>query len=208
MGTQLIKISSIFLDRVRGLSQCWSLTGNFLLEISAGGLRSVTNRFALGQIGSMPNTVLTATMSCRSLWRRRMVLIVTDWVRSYWVASQGRSATARVMAKRFSSKKILLAVANRQNRALESKRPPQLRRCWRAFCYTIRMSWAAGRRFIILCIVGAVVIAFLAAISIATFYKSPSCSDGKQNQDETGVDCGGSCAYLCKAKKPTPTVLL
>ncbi|MDP2655638.1 MAG: hypothetical protein Q8P17_03865 [bacterium] len=69
------------------------------------------------------------------------------------------------------------------------------------------MSWAAGRRFIILLIVGAVVAAFVAIVGIATFYKSPSCSDSKQNQDETGVDCGGSCAYLCTEQKQPPTVL-
>ncbi len=69
------------------------------------------------------------------------------------------------------------------------------------------MSWAARRRFVILLIIGAVVVAFLAAIGIATFYKSPSCSDGVQNQDETGVDCGGSCAYLCTEQEQPPTVL-
>jgi len=69
------------------------------------------------------------------------------------------------------------------------------------------MSWAAGRRFIILLIIGAVVVAFLAVVSVATFYKAPSCSDNKQNQDETGIDCGGSCAYLCTEQKQPPTVL-
>lgn len=69
------------------------------------------------------------------------------------------------------------------------------------------MSWAARRRFIILLIIGAVVVALLAAVSIATFYKAPSCSDGVQNQDETGIDCGGSCAYLCRDQQQPPTVL-
>lgn len=31
------------------------------------------------------------------------------------------------------------------------------------------------------------------------FYQAPSCSDGRQNGDETGVDCGGSCRMLCPA---------
>jgi hypothetical protein len=69
------------------------------------------------------------------------------------------------------------------------------------------MSWAAGRRFIILLIVGIVGAAFVATVGIATFYKAPSCSDNKQNQDETGIDCGGSCAYLCTEQKQPPTVL-
>lgn len=69
------------------------------------------------------------------------------------------------------------------------------------------MSWAARRRFIILLIIGAVVAAFVATIFIATFSKTPTCSDGIQNQDETGIDCGGGCAYLCTAEMQRPTVL-
>lgn len=56
-------------------------------------------------------------------------------------------------------------------------------------------------------VVGAVIIAFLATLSIAAFYKAPSCADGAQNQDETGVDCGGSCSYLCREQQQPPTVL-
>ncbi|MBI4066025.1 hypothetical protein HY412_02460 [Candidatus Kaiserbacteria bacterium] len=69
------------------------------------------------------------------------------------------------------------------------------------------MSWAARRRFFILLIIGAVVIAFLAVLSIATFYKTPTCTDGVKNQDEDGIDCGGSCAYLCTEQMYSPTVL-
>ena len=94
-------------------------------------------------------------------------------------------------------------VANRQNRAFEKL--AARRRA--AVCYTVRMSWAARRRFIIALIVGAVVVAFLATLSIATLYKAPSCTDGVQNQDETGVDCGGACSYLCIEQQHPPTVL-
>ncbi len=31
-------------------------------------------------------------------------------------------------------------------------------------------------------------------------HKAPTCSDGSQNGDESGVDCGGSCKLLCKAE--------
>jgi hypothetical protein len=31
------------------------------------------------------------------------------------------------------------------------------------------------------------------------FYTPPSCTDGKQNQNETGVDCGGVCSQYCIA---------
>lgn len=69
------------------------------------------------------------------------------------------------------------------------------------------MSWAARRRFIILSIIGAVVIAFFAIVSFSLFHKAPSCSDGVQNQGEAGIDCGGPCPYLCTALEHAPTVL-
>ena len=69
------------------------------------------------------------------------------------------------------------------------------------------MSWAARRRFIIALIIGGVGVAFLTAVSLATFYKAPSCIDNVQNQDEGGIDCDGSCPYLCAARLQPPTVL-
>lgn len=73
--------------------------------------------------------------------------------------------------------------------------------------YTVLMSWAARRRFIILFLLGAAAFAFAAIVFIATFSKAPSCSDGTQNQDEAGVDCGGPCAFLCVEQVHAPTVL-
>ena len=69
------------------------------------------------------------------------------------------------------------------------------------------MSWAARRRLIILTIIGVVVAAFLAVVLIATFYKTPTCSDSIQNQNENGIDCGGPCPYLCTAQEQPPTIL-
>ena len=73
--------------------------------------------------------------------------------------------------------------------------------------YTVPMSWAARRRFIILFILGAVAVAFIAIVGIATFSKAPSCSDGVQNQGEDSIDCGGPCPYLCVEEQHAPTVL-
>lgn len=69
------------------------------------------------------------------------------------------------------------------------------------------MSWAAKRRLTILLIIGAVVVAFLVVLSAKLFYKAPTCTDNVQNQNETGVDCGGSCPYLCVADEQPPTIL-
>ena len=75
------------------------------------------------------------------------------------------------------------------------------------------MNWAAQRRFTIVAILVAVALVILAIILTATFYKAPSCVDNKQNQDEVGVDCGGSCPYLCTSQEeepstPTPRLLI
>ncbi len=36
---------------------------------------------------------------------------------------------------------------------------------------------------------------------------APTCSDGKKNGDETGIDCGGGCVNLCASEAANPTVL-
>ena len=60
-------------------------------------------------------------------------------------------------------------------------------------------SWSKRRRtlyaiVVIVILVGAVIIpAFL------IFYRSPTCTDGKLNGREQGIDCGGSCQRLCQS---------
>jgi hypothetical protein len=39
------------------------------------------------------------------------------------------------------------------------------------------------------------------------YYKAPTCTDGKQNQTEEGIDCGGTCAVTCKASVANPIIL-
>src|SRR3989344_2930318 len=39
------------------------------------------------------------------------------------------------------------------------------------------------------------------------FYDAPTCTDGKQNADEEGVDCGGSCPTICTFQAVPPVVL-
>ncbi len=68
------------------------------------------------------------------------------------------------------------------------------------------MSWAAQRRLIILAIVGTVAVIVLGTIAFFIFNKPASCIDGKQNQDEEGIDCGGSCGYLCTKSVVPPVV--
>lgn len=68
------------------------------------------------------------------------------------------------------------------------------------------MSWASSRQAFILAIIGVVVLTLVALVAIATFYDAPSCTDGKQNQDEIGIDCGGSCQRLCRETVLSPVV--
>ena len=53
-------------------------------------------------------------------------------------------------------------------------------------------------------IVGGVV-AIIAGYFVYTvlFKVDPTCFDGKKNQDERGIDCGGVCALVCLADAKT-----
>ena len=57
---------------------------------------------------------------------------------------------------------------------------------------------------------GAIVL-LLSSISFAIFwkfwYRAPTCFDGIQNGDETGVDCGGSCTLVCSDAVIKPIVM-
>lgn len=69
------------------------------------------------------------------------------------------------------------------------------------------MSWASRRQFKYL----SVFMLFWAIVIFIFIYpfvfKKPSCSDGKQNGTETGIDCGGSCSLMCKSSTSTPVIL-
>lgn len=62
------------------------------------------------------------------------------------------------------------------------------------------------RRLVIFAILAVFVGAIIAAAYFLTAYKAPSCTDGKQDQNETGIDCGGSCSYLCTESEAAPSV--
>jgi hypothetical protein len=69
------------------------------------------------------------------------------------------------------------------------------------------MSWASNRQFkyfsIFLIIVGAIIF----AIVYPMISKDPTCTDGKKNGIETGIDCGGSCSLMCKEDIVAPVVI-
>ncbi len=68
-------------------------------------------------------------------------------------------------------------------------------------------SWSAKRRFTY----GGGLILLLALILGGGFwkiiYKAPTCTDGFQNGEEKGVDCGGACKNICSSDTVSPIVL-
>ncbi len=68
------------------------------------------------------------------------------------------------------------------------------------------MNWASGRRLIILAFVLLLALIVAGAAAYFALNKAPSCTDGKMNGGETGIDCGGPCARQCTADVQAPTV--
>ena len=61
------------------------------------------------------------------------------------------------------------------------------------------MSWSKNRKSIYGGAVIAVIVLLIGVPSFKYFYRAPTCFDGKQNGNETGPDCGGSCSRLCQS---------
>jgi hypothetical protein len=69
------------------------------------------------------------------------------------------------------------------------------------------MTWAFERRLIVWVVIGGILAVFAALFYYGVFYRAPSCIDGIKDGKETGLDCGGTCPYLCTADEQEPTVL-
>lgn len=59
-------------------------------------------------------------------------------------------------------------------------------------------SWSSRRKLGYALIVIIALVIFIIVPAFLLFYKAPTCFDGKMNGNETGYDCGGSCARLCQ----------
>jgi hypothetical protein len=69
------------------------------------------------------------------------------------------------------------------------------------------MSWALRRQFKYLSIFFLAILLIAFAFLYPVIFNNPTCSDGKQNGDETGVDCGGVCSRMCTSEISSPVVL-
>jgi len=68
-------------------------------------------------------------------------------------------------------------------------------------------SWAVKRKLTYLSIVFSVLFILIFVPFLVFWYQAPTCSDGKKNGDEMGIDCGGSCTRLCSSQAISPIVL-
>jgi hypothetical protein len=68
------------------------------------------------------------------------------------------------------------------------------------------MDWGKRRSLIVITTLVGVAVAFLAVLGFAIFYKTPTCTDDKQNGGEAGIDCGGSCSTVCSAQAQAASV--
>lgn len=69
------------------------------------------------------------------------------------------------------------------------------------------MSWASRRRSTYIAIVAVIALIILVPTAFFILDKDPTCFDEKQNGDERGVDCGGSCEKLCVAQTSDPVII-
>lgn len=65
------------------------------------------------------------------------------------------------------------------------------------FCYNRTIMWGTKRQIKIIAAILFLFIVWIIILLYPRFNKPPTCFDNKQNQDETGVDCGGVCQALC-----------
>lgn len=68
------------------------------------------------------------------------------------------------------------------------------------------LSWAQQRQFRIIAVALLSAGAFFAVSVFIAWYRAPSCFDNRQNGNERGIDCSGSCALLCPDEAITPLV--
>lgn len=67
-------------------------------------------------------------------------------------------------------------------------------------------TWSKRRQITITSVILIIVLIVLGFLVFKVLYNPPSCFDEKQNQDEEGIDCGGSCELLCTKDTFDPLV--
>ncbi|MEX2368985.1 MAG: hypothetical protein WD552_01165 [Candidatus Paceibacterota bacterium] len=69
------------------------------------------------------------------------------------------------------------------------------------------MQWRTRRKLTYTLIALLPLLLVAGVVYVATFFPEPTCFDGEQSGDETGIDCGGSCALVCQAQTSAASVV-
>ena len=59
------------------------------------------------------------------------------------------------------------------------------------------MSWSSKRKSTYITVTVSLILITIAVVVFSYLYEAPTCIDGKQNQEEDGIDCGGPCLTVC-----------
>lgn len=70
----------------------------------------------------------------------------------------------------------------------------------------MKLSWSFRRKLVYSGTTFVLAVALTTFVWLEFFHAAPTCFDNKQNGSETGVDCGGSCALVCKGVAQPPSV--
>lgn len=68
-------------------------------------------------------------------------------------------------------------------------------------------SWGTRRKTLYTAVAGLLAGVMLVFIYVSFFAKAPTCFDGVFNQNERGIDCGGTCSLICTQDARVPVVL-
>lgn len=68
------------------------------------------------------------------------------------------------------------------------------------------LPWSTRRKVLFFGGVIVLLLAILGGYGSFRYYRAPSCTNGKQDGGERGVDCGGKCARLCRADAALPAI--
>ncbi|HVY72569.1 MAG TPA: hypothetical protein VG984_00745 [Candidatus Paceibacterota bacterium] len=68
------------------------------------------------------------------------------------------------------------------------------------------LSWSERRKYTYSGVVIVLLLILAYALYSSLFSAAPTCFDGRENGDEQGVDCGGSCSLLCEQQSKQPTI--
>lgn len=72
---------------------------------------------------------------------------------------------------------------------------------------SMALTWSQRRKTLYTTVLAVMGVVALVMLYQLFFSQTPTCFDGVQNGDEHGIDCGGSCALLCRNESQPPKVL-